>query len=76
MQLTKQKQETQEDPDRQLKILTNQITNSKKQLSNVEHDYIQTLKKIKKYQTNPHIENELNGNIWLLDQQIQKEKQN
>ena len=56
-------------------VLHSQLLNSQKQLKNVERDYVSTLKKFKKVQKNPHMENELSGNIWHLDQLIAKEKQ-
>jgi hypothetical protein len=56
-------------------VLHSSIVNSKKQLLTAEHDYVSTLKKLKKLQQNPHVENKLSGNIWYLDQLITKEKQ-
>lgn len=56
-------------------VLHSQLLNSQKQLGNVERDYVSTLKKFKKVQRHPHMENQLSGNIWYLDQLIAKEKQ-
>lgn len=51
------------------------LSNSKKQLQYVEHDYNVTFKKYNKLVSNPQIENQLTGSIWYLDMMIEKEKQ-